>query len=136
MFAEMLGIKKISVLLIEDSRNEAHITQRQLYAIDDDFDMSRVSRLEEALTRIAHEKFGVVILDLGLPDSNGPQSIKILNDLFPDLPIVILSGSNDVATVRSALEYGAQEFVSKNECSGNTIRQALLSAIFRKSLKK
>ena len=134
MFAEVLGTKKIPVLLVEDSRNEAHVTEQQLYAIDDEFDISRVSRLQEALTQIARGKFGVVILDLGLPDSTGPQSIKTLTERFPDLPIVVLSGNNDAATVRTALEYGAQEFLTKSDCSGNMIRQALLGAIIRKSL--
>jgi DNA-binding NarL/FixJ family response regulator len=135
MFAETLGIEKISVLLVEDSRNEAHVTQQQLYAVDDEFNISRVSRLDEALELAAHEKFGVIILDLGLPDSSGPQSIQMLSQKFPDLPIVVLSGRSDTATVRCALEFGAQEFLVKSECSGNMIRQALLGAIIRKSLE-
>jgi DNA-binding NarL/FixJ family response regulator len=135
MFADVLGIEKIPVLLIEDSRNEAHATERQLYAIDDEFDLTRVGRLEEALSRMAHKDFSAVILDLGLPDSSGPQSIKTISEQFPALPIVVLSGHGDAATVRSALEYGAQEFLTKSNCSGNMIRQALLGAIIRKSLK-
>lgn len=134
MFAEALGIEKIPVLLVEDSRNEAHITEHQLYSVDDEFSICRVSRLDEAIARISHEKFGVVILDLGLPDSSGPQSIEMLTRRFPDLPIVVLSGRNDAQTVRSALEFGAQEFLTKGDCSGNMLRQALLGAIIRKSL--
>jgi len=135
MFAGAFETEKISVLLIEDSRNEAHATQHQLHSIDDEFDLLRVGRLEEALAQIAQKDFSAIILDLGLPDSNGPQSIKIINERFPSLPIVVLSGRNDAATVRSALEYGAQEFLAKNNCSGNMIRQALRGAIIRQSLK-
>jgi DNA-binding response OmpR family regulator len=135
MFAEALGTEKIHVLLIEDSRNEAHLAQRQLYAADDEFDITRVSRLDDGLALMMREKFGAVILDLGLPDSNGPESIQKLNRHFPELPIVVLSGRSDEATVRLALEYGAQEFLAKSECSGTKIRHALLGAIIRKSLK-
>jgi DNA-binding NarL/FixJ family response regulator len=135
MFAEMLDLEKINVLLVEDSRNEAMITQRQLHAIDDEFAIHRVTKLGDAMTYITRENIGVVILDLGLPDSNGPESIQTLSQKFPELPIVVLSGRNDEDTVRRALEYGAQEFLNKGECSGNMIRQALLSAMIRKSLK-
>jgi DNA-binding NtrC family response regulator len=134
MHAQKVGTEKIHVLLIEDSSNEAHSTQKQLYAIDHEFDMTRVSRLGDALAQLNSEEFGAVILDLGLPDSNGPGSIKTLSCQFPNLPIVVLSGNADANTVRLALEYGAQEFLSKADCSGNRIRQALLGAIIRKSL--
>lgn len=136
MFAETLGIEKIPVLLVEDMPHEAITTQRQLHAVDDEFDISRVSNLKEALGRIAQNKIDVVILDLGLPDSDGPQSIKTLNEYFPDLPIVVLSGHDDPSTIRSALENGAQGFLSKSESSGSIIRQAILGAIIRKSLIK
>jgi len=136
MFAELVGTKKIPVLLVEDRVNEAVATQRQLHAIDDEFDISRVTSLKDALSRITQEGTDVVVLDLGLPDASGPQSIKTISEHFPDLPIVVLSGHDDPLTIRSALEYGAQGFISKSESSGNTIRQAILGAIIRKSLTK
>jgi len=136
MFAAEIGAEKIPVLLVEDSRSEALLAQKQLHAIDDEFTVLRASRLEEALVCIIRNKVDVVLLDLGLPDSDGPQSVKILNEHFPDLPIVILSGRNDPETIRKVFLFGAEEFVSKDECSGVRIRQALLGAIIRKSLKK
>ena len=134
MFAETLGIEKIPILLVEDRRSEAMTTERQLRAVDDEFSVSRVSRLEEALERISQHRVDAVLLDLGLPDSDGPQAIQRLNSQFPDLPIVVLSGRDDMATIHSALEYGAQGFLSKRESSGRVIRQAILGAIIRKSL--
>jgi DNA-binding NarL/FixJ family response regulator len=136
MFAEILGIEKIPVLLIEDALNEATATKHQLSQVDDEFTISSVSSLKDALGWIAQSDVDVVLLDLGLPDSTGPQSIKTLNAHFPLMPIVVLSGHDDPATIRSALEYGAEGFLSKSECSGQAIRQAILSAIIRKSLTK
>ena len=135
MFSETVITDKIPVLLVEDSRNEAHVTQRLLHDIDNEFDISRVARLEDALAELTLHKMDAVILDLGLPDSDGPQSIQKINTHLPNLPIIVLSGRNDPDTVRRALEFGAQEFIAKGECTGNTIRQALLGAIIRKSLK-
>lgn len=135
MFAEVLGTEKIPVLLVEDSRSEARVTERQLHAIDDEFDIERASSLEEAMRCLSDHKIGVVLLDLGLPDSSGPQTIRTLTNRFPDLPVVVLSGRDDAVTVQKSIAYGAQEFLSKIECTGNRIRQAILGAIIRKSLK-
>ncbi len=135
MFAETLSIQKIPVLLVEDSRSEAHVMQRQLESIDDEFDIRRVSRLDEALASLEQEKTSAVILDLGLPDSDGPLSVKTLRQSFPDMPIVVLSGRDDENTIRRSLQYGAQEFVGKANSTGKAIRQAIMGAIIRKSLK-
>ena len=102
MFSETVITDKIPVLLVEDSRNEAHVTQRLLHDIDNEFDISRVARLEDALAELTLHKMDAVILDLGLPDSDGPQSIQKINTHFPNLPIIVLSGRNDPDTVRRA----------------------------------
>lgn len=131
----MLEGEKISVLMIEDSGNEARIINRLLQDINSEFTLSRVSRLGDAMNELAYHKKDVVILDLGLPDSHGPEAIRTIHARYPKLPIVVLSGRSDIDTMRSALEYGAQEFVSKNECSGPIVKQALLTAIARQSLQ-
>jgi len=136
MLAKSLENESISILMIEDSRNEARIMYRLLNDTEHEFSISLVSRLDDAFTELTQRKKDVIILDLGLPDSNGPESVKILRQRYPNLPIVVISGHNDTATVQQTLEYGAQEFVSKNECSGSLIRQAIMGAIIRKTLKK
>lgn len=126
----------INVLLVEDSRRDALLTRWQLNAIDDEFFFQRAKSLREALAKIRTHDVSVLVLDLGLPDSDGSHSIHTLTEEFPDLPIVVLSGRSDEVSMLSALESGAQEFLVKGECSGVMIRQALRSAMFRKSLNK
>ena len=135
MFVAAIGTDRIPILLVEDSRIEAILTQKRLYDIDDEFRVLRATRFEEAVQYIPQQRIDAVILDLGLPDSDGPQAVKILSENFPQLPIIILSGRNDPETTRCAFAYGAEEFLSKYDCSANLIRQAILAAIVRKSLK-
>jgi len=136
MFTETLGVEKIPVLLVEDATSDAIITTHKLHAVDDEFTVHNVHNLKDALRWIADNKVDAVLLDLGLPDSNGTQGIKTLTGQFPDLPVVVLSGYDDPSTIHTVLESGAQGFLSKSEYSGNTIRQAILGAMVRKSLTK
>ena len=126
--------KDITVLLVEDSRRDALLTRWQLHAIDEEFSFHRVGTLKEALQKMQQLEIDVLVLDLGLPDSDGPHSIQLLTEQFPNLPIVVLSGRSDEVAMLSALQHGAQEFLIKGECSGVMIRQAMRAAIFRKSL--
>ena len=134
MFANELGAECLHILLVEDSRREAMLTQRQLCGIDDDFSIQSVPTLKEAVARIDGHKIDAVVLDLGLPDASGTHSILTLSKHFPDLPIVVLSGQSDAVAGARALQHGAQEFLLKGECSSKMIRQAILSAIFRKTM--
>jgi DNA-binding response OmpR family regulator len=133
MFALELGTEGIQVLLVEDSRREALLAQRLLHHVDDEFDIHRVATMKEPQQWLDTKKVDVVVLDLGLPDSDGPHSIRTLRQQCPDLPIVVLSGQNNAMAAVRSLENGAQEFLLKEECSGKMIRQAILNAIFRKS---
>src|SRR5262245_17617264 len=114
MFAETLGVEKIPILLVEDSTSDAIITTHRLHAVDDEFAVYNVSSLNEAVNWMAQNKVDAMLLDLGLPDSRGAQSIRELGEQFPDLPIVVLSGYDDPSTIHSVLENGAQGFLSKS----------------------
>jgi two-component system, NarL family, nitrate/nitrite response regulator NarL len=79
----------------------------------------------EALDVAAREPdLDLVILDLAMPDMDGPQVIKALGARRPDLPIVVLSASEDAADVRRVMALGALGYVPK---SANP--QTLLSAL-------
>ena len=134
MLAQGTPLNTINVLLVEDSRRDALLTKWQLNVLDDEFALERVGTLQEAIRKMRDSNVSVLLLDLGLPDSNGERSIYLLKEQFPDLPIVVLSGRTDEVAMLSALKSGAQEFLIKGECSGVMIRQAIRAAIFRKSL--
>jgi DNA-binding NarL/FixJ family response regulator len=129
-------VQNINVLLVEDSRRDALLTRWQLSAIDDEFFFYRAGTLKDALIQMEQHSIDVLVLDLGLPDSDGLHSLDVLTEQFPTLPIVVLSGRSDEVATLSALQHGAQEFLIKGECSGIMIRQAMRAAIFRKSLNQ
>jgi two-component system KDP operon response regulator KdpE len=65
----------------------------------------------EAIDRIGAEKFDAILLDLGLPDRPGSHLISELRGRS-DTPIIVLSPQSDQRTLVSALNAGADDFIT------------------------
>ncbi|MFM0597853.1 MULTISPECIES: response regulator [Paraburkholderia] len=72
----------------------------------------------------AHDDLDVVVLDLRLPDMSGLQALAEFVKIRPELPVIILSSSEDPHDAREAFAHGALGYVPKSSS-----RYALLSAI-------
>jgi len=60
-----------------------------------------------------NSKFSLILLDLHLNDANGIESINILRENYPEVPIVIFSGSYTPEIVTKAFEHGVRGFIPK-----------------------
>ena len=70
----------------------------------------------------------LMLLDLAMPGVSGFSGLMALRSEFPNLPVVIVSASDDGATVHRALQLGASGFISKS--SGiEEIRQSIRSVL-------
>lgn len=75
-------------------------------------------------TLAAHPDVRLVLLDLNLPDSQGPASITRLREAAPEARLVVLSADDRPETVEQAIEQGACGFVPKT-ARGDVLSQAL-----------
>jgi DNA-binding NarL/FixJ family response regulator len=76
------------------------------------FEADSVAGLFDALDR--HPRTDLLLLDLNLPGAYGFSVLAHLRGSRPELPIIVVSGSDDQLTMRRALAFGAQSFVSKS----------------------
>ena len=76
------------------------------------FEADSVAGLFDALER--HPRGDLLLLDLNLPGACGFSAIAHLRGSHPELPIIVVSASDDPRTMRQALAFGAQSFVSKS----------------------
>jgi DNA-binding NarL/FixJ family response regulator len=74
-----------------------------------------------SLYREHRAEIAVVVLDLNLPDSDGLGGLMSFRRQFPGTAVVVLSGTNDSATVRNALALGAVSFFSKSGDLGGMV---------------
>ena len=98
-------------LLIEDDPASVALILAQLIA-EPDLSCDVVSTLGAAADRL--DSADILMLDLTLPDSQGFSSITDLRALAPELPVVIVTGSDDPELPLQALEAGAQDYLRKD----------------------
>jgi CheY-like chemotaxis protein len=102
------------LLIVEDNPLDADLIRETLSPGEDaEFEILNVDRLSKAVTLLQEKEVDVILLDLGLPDSSGIQTIKAMNRLFPHLPIVVITGNDDAQLGIDALKNGAQDYLVK-----------------------
>lgn len=109
------------ILLVEDTEADAFIVQRVLSKMMSYKCMVlRATSIAQAETIIQQrDDIGLVLLDLGLPDSVGPKETYQRFEEYKDrFPIVILTSLEDHTTALDILEIGAQDYLCKQVIVG------------------
>ena len=123
----------ITVLLVEDNPGDARLILELLGEVQTQaFDLERVERLDHALTRLSRTGVDVVLLDLGLPDSQGLETFMRARRGAPDEPIVVISGLDDERLALEAVRSGAQDYLVKGRIEGHLLARVLRYAVERK----
>ena len=62
-----------------------------------------------------HERPDIITLDYSLPDMQGDDVLKAIKQTYPDIPVIIISGQEDISTAVDLLKLGAYDYIPKNE---------------------
>jgi len=123
----------IKILLVEDNDVDAHLTQDILaeWSIEQ-FDVTHVTHLSEALTHLARARFDAVLLDLSLPDGHGLSTLRQMQAANPTIAIIVLSGFSDQTLALQAVQNGAQDYLVKGQGQPELLARSIRYAIERK----
>lgn len=123
----------IHILLVENDSLDAMQTMNLLQKSSAVFDVTIdwVTSLSSAFARISNQTYNVVLLNLGLPDSGGIDTLQKLRKHSPSLPIVVMGGSDDKELALQAVQHGAQDYLVKGRPSAESIMRAIQYAIER-----
>ena len=125
--------KLLKLLLVEDNPGDARLIQIYLSEAPGlNIKLYLVESLAAANGKIAETEIDVMLLDLGLPDSNGLETFTSANRDNPEVPIVVLTGHADTDLGATAVLGGAQDYLVKGQVDGNILSHALRYAIERK----
>jgi signal transduction histidine kinase len=123
-----MSIEKTRVLLIEDDPGDARLVQEMLAGARwAAFELSRAASLSEGLERLEEGCFDVILLDLSLPDSNGPATFRKVRAMT-SLPVLLLTGLEDEELGLSLLSAGAQDYLIKGRTDSELLARATLFA--------
>jgi diguanylate cyclase (GGDEF)-like protein/PAS domain S-box-containing protein len=129
-------ISVMKILLIEDNPGDAGLLRAMLAGEGSrSAELIHVTSMAEAESRLADHGVDVVLLDPGLPDSQGLQSIRRARAVAPLLPLVVLTGFDDDTMAARALQEGAQDFLIKGRIEARALLLALRYAIERKTME-
>ena len=123
-------------LIVEDNPVDAEIVRGMLEeAYQNNFKMIWVECFEDAENILATKSIDALILDMNLPYCSGPANVTELNKKYPHLPIVVLTGYDDQAVALESIQFGAQDFLVKNDISSQILARSLHYAKERKKLE-
>lgn len=114
----------MKILIVDD-----HAVFREGFAwilarVGPDAEIVEAGDVPEALACTAAKDVDLVILDLQLPGYRGLDALHKFRKEFPDVRIVLLSGTDDGMLIREGLAAGAEGFIHKS-ASGETVLEAV-----------
>jgi PAS domain S-box-containing protein/putative nucleotidyltransferase with HDIG domain len=128
--------KSAKILLIEDNPGDVRLIREMLTEVPDvSFELETASRLSTGLKRLDKEKPDVILLDIGLPDSQGIDTLKRVYAKVKTLPIVVLTGLEDESVGMEAVHRGAQDYLVKGRVDGKVLWRVINYSVERKSLE-
>ena len=77
-----------------------------------------------------------ILLDLGLPDSQGIETLRAVRGWYPALPIVVLTGFDDDEAGMLALREGAQDYLVKGQITGPSLVRSIRYAFERNRIEQ
>jgi light-regulated signal transduction histidine kinase (bacteriophytochrome) len=129
--------KLFNVLLVEDNLGDAFLLQEQFKSAKTfEYSIVHVDYLNKAIAHLDQSPCDVVLLDLSLPDSQGIETLKTIAKKALQIPIVILTGTNDEELAIQAVRQGAQDYFVKGQVMGKVLIHALHYAIERKLIEE
>src|SRR6202042_3166300 len=119
-------------LLVEDNAGDARLL-REMFRTErpGSFELTHLSRMSEAVAHLARGGVDVVLLDMGLPDEHGLETVRRSIAAAPGVPGIVLTGLDAEVLAAQAMKEGAQDYLIKGQIENRALPRALRHAIER-----
>jgi signal transduction histidine kinase len=128
----------IGVLIVEDNPYDAKIITelfRDLKA-GDSFRLSFAETLEKARAAALEQEPDILLLDLNLPDSYGPDTLGRASGFFRDVPIIVMTGFYEEHLGIDLINQGAQDYLVKGKITGDWLAYSIKYSIERARIER
>ncbi|RJQ56741.1 MAG: response regulator [Nitrospiraceae bacterium] len=128
--------KEIKVLMIDDNPGDARLISEMLAeTTPSSYLFAHSVTLADGVRALSGASYDAVLLDIGLPDSSGLNSVTEIKRAAPRTPVVMLTGLDDEETAVSALKLGVQDYLVKGQIDSGLLVRSLRYAIERKRVE-
>lgn len=119
-------MKSSAVLIIDD--NPEFLNLMTHFMKENGCSVITGKNAEEGMAQVRACKVEVIILDIMLPDGNGVDVLKSVHKIIPRVPVIMLTGKNDIETATECMRNGAVDYITK-PVDFEYLRTAVLSNI-------
>lgn len=120
------------ILLVEDNPGDVRLMREALAETPDiPFELVHCETGTQAIDFLAKNSVDVVVCDLGLPDSQRLETVRLLHGAAPEVPLVVLTSLDDETLTGPALQEGAQDYLVKAQLNSGLLWHTLRYAMKR-----
>ncbi len=123
---------RLNVLLIEDDPAYAEIVKAYVREAAEPFQIEWAADLAAGLNRLAGGEIDLVLLDFGLPDSEGLDTFLRTQAHSPNVAIIPLTAVGDEDIALKSIQLGAQDYLFKSSINRQLLIRAIRYAVERK----
>jgi len=133
-----MNSEKINILMVDDDPGAYRLVKMILAESPKpvEFVVESAETLADGLDVLAGRSFDLVMLDLGLPDSNGIQTVEKVYQAYPHMPIVVLTGLADEETGIQAIQKGASDYLVKGKFFRDMLVRTIRYSLERKEFEQ
>jgi diguanylate cyclase (GGDEF)-like protein len=103
----------LTLLLIEDSEDDALLVARTLTHAGYDIEATRVETAEALVQALESRDWDIAIADYTMPAFNGIRALALVRERAPDLPFIFVSGTIGEDVAVAAMRTGAHDYIMK-----------------------
>lgn len=103
--------KKGNVLIVDDDYDMLELLQRNLAELN--FHVYRAASVTEAMDVLNYSGIDLLITDLQMPEINGMELVKYMEEHFPDVPKLVITGFPSVSGAIESVKSGAVDYLTK-----------------------
>jgi diguanylate cyclase (GGDEF)-like protein len=123
----------LRLLIIEDSAAYATLVEHMLAdMLSDELEVRHAGTVMEACQALREDQIDCVLLDLSLPDAVGLEALDTVQTAAPEVPVVVLTSTDDQSLAMHAVHDGAQDVLVKRRADRRLLVRSIRYAIERK----
>lgn len=127
--------KKLRVLNVEDSPNDAALLNLHLTRVGYDVQSLRVDTADALRSALASGDWDVILCDYSLPEFDALSAVGVVREIDPEIPMIVVSGTVDEHSGVAAMNAGATDYFRKDDLArlGPTIDREVQKSENRKN---
>ncbi len=128
---------KLDILIIDDDETDRNLVQRMLDDEGMNVSIHEAMDCSSAVEKMKSTKIDCVLIDYKLPDATGLEVLEKLRIVDKEnVPLILLTGLDDVQVATEVMKKGASDFLSKRKLHGEDLVKSIKNAIQVRSFEK